>query len=249
MHHDTRTPDIESSSDDYAWRFTGPVGRYLLDVQRDLVRDLLGGCAGEHLRILEVGGGHAQLTPSLLAAGHDVVVHGSASVCARRVAPLMQRYPDRARFVASSLWSLPFADRAFDAVIGVRLLAHVESWEALLGEMARVCRRHLIVDFPPRLSANLFEPVLFTLKRGLEGNTRPFFCYRAGHLRACLQDHGFSRFREVRQLFLPMVLHRIARSRAVSAGIETVCRGLGLTQLLGAPSLLLAERAAPRAGS
>lgn len=245
MHHDTRTPDIESSSDDYAARFAGPVGRYLLDVQRDLVRDLLGARTCEHLRVLEVGGGHAQLTPSLLAAGHDVVVHGSASVCARRIAPLLQRYPDRARFVASSLWSLPFADRAFDAVIGVRLLAHVESWEGLLAEMARVCRHHLIVDFPPRFSANLLEPALFTLKRGLEGNTRPFFCYRAGLLRACLRDHGFCRFREVRQLFLPMVLHRMARSRAFSAGTEAVCRGLGLTRLLGAPTLLLAERNAP----
>lgn len=31
--HDTRTPDIHTAGPDYARRFAGPIGDYLLDVQ------------------------------------------------------------------------------------------------------------------------------------------------------------------------------------------------------------------------
>jgi hypothetical protein len=43
-----------------------------------------------------------------------------------------------------------------------------------------------------------------------------------------------------------MVLHRVLRARAVSAAAETVCRGLGLTQLAGSPVIARFEPAADR---
>ena len=238
--HDTITPDVETASDDYARRFSGGTGRYFLAVQERTVGDLLGS-PGPH-RILEVGGGHAQLAPGLLEAGHEVWVQGSAASCAKRLAPLFARYPGRLRFVVSNLWSLPFPDRAFDAVIAVRLLAHVEQLEPLLREMARVSDGQVIVDFPPVFSANLWRPLLFGIKRGVEGNTRPFFCYNVRQLYPPLRAAGFGRFRVAKQFTLPMVIHRKAASPAFSAAIETACRRAGLTRLLGAPAVLLAER-------
>jgi hypothetical protein len=53
---------------------------------------------------------------------------------------------------------LPFPDRALDALIAVRLLVHV-------------------VDFPTVFSVDFWQPLLFGIKRRIEGNTRPFFCY------------------------------------------------------------------------
>jgi SAM-dependent methyltransferase len=248
MDHDVNTPDVETASDDYARRFAGPIGRFFLDVQAQAVLDLLAVRPGERLRILEVGGGHGQLTPALLAAGHEVWVHGSRAVCAARLADLRQRCQDRLRFVCADLWSLPFPERTFDAVLAVRLLAHVERHEELLSELARVSRRAVVVDYPPRISANLLEPMLFHLKRRVEGNTRPFFCYRAATIERPLVKAGFTRVRRRRQFFLPMVVHRMTRARPVSAATERVCRALGLTALLGAPALLAAERTPSSAG-
>jgi SAM-dependent methyltransferase len=238
--HNTITPDVETASDDYATRFSGPIGRYFLAVQERMVRDFLD--SSRPGRVLEVGGGHAQLVPALLEAGHEVWVQGSAPVCARRLAPLFARYPGRLRFVASSLWSLPFADRAFDAVIAVRLLAHVEQFEPLLQEMARVSSGRVIVDFPPVFSANLVQPLLFGMKRRVEGNTRPYFSYDSRQLYPPLRAAGFGRFQVAKQFALPMVIHRKAASPAFSAAVETACRWSGLTRLFGSPSVLLAER-------
>jgi SAM-dependent methyltransferase len=238
--HDTTTPDVETSSDDYASRFSGAIGDYFLAVQARTITDLLGSLGP--CRILEVGGGHAQLAPRLLEAGHEVWVQGSAPSCAKRLAPLVARYPGRLRFVVSSIWSLPFPDRAFDAVIAVRLLAHVEEFEPLLREMARLSDGKLIVDFPPVLSANLWQPLLFGVKRRIEGNTRPFFCYQARQLCSPLQAAGFGRFRVAKQFTLPMVIHRNAASPRFSVAIESACRRAGLTRVFGAPAVLLAER-------
>jgi 2-polyprenyl-3-methyl-5-hydroxy-6-metoxy-1,4-benzoquinol methylase len=241
--HDTRTPDIETASAAYATRFAGPVGQYFLSTQERLVLDLLAATPGEQLEILEVGGGHLQLTPALLRAGHRVVVQGSTAACEAQVQGLASRYPGQVQFIAADLWSLPFPDRRFDAVIAVRLLAHVERHQDLLAEMARVSRDRLVIDFPPVLSANLLEPLMFALKRRLEGNTRPFFCYRTRELDQALDRCGFRRRRIRRQFLLPMVLHRIARAPALSAGLERIFSRLGFTALLGAPALLLARPA------
>lgn len=244
--HNTTTPDADTASDDYAKRFSGPIGSYFLAEQNRIVAELLG--ASGPCRILEVGGGHAQLTPALLEAGHEVWVQGSTPECVNRLASLFVRYPGRLRFVVSNLWTLPFADRAFDLVIAIRLLAHVERFEALLREMARVSDSRVIVDFPPVFSANLWQPLLFSVKRKVEGNTRPFFCYQAKQLYRPLRAAGFDRFRMAKQFTVPMVVHRKIASPAFSRAIETGCRRSGLTRLIGAPSLLLAERL-PGAGS
>lgn len=244
--HNTTTPDADTASDDYAKRFSGPIGSYLLAEQNHIIGELLG--ASGPCRVLEVGGGHAQLSPALLEAGHEVWVQGSTPECVTRLAPLFVRYPGRLRFVVSSLWTLPFADRAFDLVIAIRLLAHVERFEALLREMARVSDSRVIVDFPPIVSANLWQPLLFSVKRKVEGNTRPFFCYGAKQLHRPLRAAGFDRFRMAKQFTVPMVVHRKLASPAFSRAIETGCRRSGLTRLIGAPTVLLAERL-PGAGS
>ncbi|MGH6885637.1 MAG: class I SAM-dependent methyltransferase [Geminicoccales bacterium] len=240
--HDTETPDVATASDDYARRFAGPIGAYFLEVQRALVMRLLAAGPGDRLSILEVGGGHGQLTSALLDAGHEVVVHGSASPCAARLRPLMEENQGRLRFVVSSLWSLPFEDGAFDATIGVRLLAHVERFEALLAEMARVSRKCVIVDFAPQISSNLLEPLLFRLKRRVEGDTRPFFCYRTRQLLSPLTAAGFGSFRIEKQFFLPMVVHRTMAARKLSESLERAASAVGLTAFLGAPAVVAAER-------
>ena len=59
-------PDVETASDDYAARFAGPVGAWMLQVQERAVLELIAPWPGAS--VLDVGGGHAQL-----AAGGDPI--------------------------------------------------------------------------------------------------------------------------------------------------------------------------------
>jgi SAM-dependent methyltransferase len=194
------------------------------------------------VRALDVGGGHGQLTPLLLERGYEIWVQGSAPVWSARLARLQQRHPERLHLLAADLWRLPFADRSFDLVLGFRLLAHVEATEALVDEMCRVSRNAVVVDYAPLWSANLLEPLLFRLKRMLEGNTRPFFCYTRRQLAGWLAARGFGEVHQVKQFWLPMVVHRKLASPERSAALEAFGRKLGLTGLIGAPVVLAARR-------
>lgn len=242
-------PDIETATTAYACRFAGPIGAFLLNVQSEGVRRLLSGLPLEGGQVLDVGGGHAQLTHLLLALGVDVWVQGSAASCAERLAPWKERAQGRLHFVTSSLWSLPFADRAFDLVIGIRLLAHVERWEALLAEMARVCRRCLLVDYPPSRSMNALEPWLLGLKRFVEHDTRHFARYSMVQLAPVLHDLGFADITQHNQLLMPLVLHRVIKRPELSRRVEGWGDRLGLTRMLGSPALLLAQRPAARSAA
>ncbi|MGF1476381.1 MAG: class I SAM-dependent methyltransferase [Geminicoccaceae bacterium] len=248
--HDTETPDVETASDDYARRFSGAVGTYLLEVQTRAVERLLkragyrSESVAEPLRVLEVGGGHGQLTGWLLDQGFDVTVQGSNEDCSVRIQPLIDAHPERCRFLCSSLLSLPVENDRFDLVIAIRLMAHVERTDELLREMARVSKKGVLVDFPPLISANLAEPLLFQVKRLIEGNTRPFFIYRTGDLKARFAAEGLDEAQVTKQFALPMVVHRKLKKPSLSARLEGMARAVGLTAALGAPVLMLAEKRA-----
>src|SRR5690349_12021332 len=128
------TPDIETSSEDYARRFAGAVGSYFLDVQAGITLRLLSPWPGA--RVLDVGGGHAQLAPLLVTHGYRVTVAGSEEICRARLDRSMA--PGSFDFQACDLLDLPFPDRSFDAVLAFRLLAHLESWRQQVAELCRV---------------------------------------------------------------------------------------------------------------
>jgi len=252
MRPDTLTPDVETASEGYRRRFEGPVGEWFLQIQRLAVESFLRKNGTPAMTVLEVGGGHGQLAPAIIGLGHRLVVHGSVASCHDRLRQVLDRPAGErpgaappAGFVASGLWSLPFADRSFDGVLAVRLLAHVEKWRELLEEMARVSRGFLIVDYPPLGSLNLLTPVLYGVKKRIEGNTRPYFCYRTGELVRQIEGLGLAVVARERQFSLPMGLHRMLGRPGLSRRLERVSRSAGLTGLVGSPGLLFARRVAP----
>lgn len=232
------TPDIESSTDDYAQRFAGPIGAWLLDVQWTAVRQMLGDGPGRE--VLELGGGHAQITEALLDHDYSVTVLGSDPGCDQRLTPFLQ--PGRCTFQVGDLLNLPYPDNAFDTVIALRLMAHMQNWQRLLSEAMRVARHAVIIDFPSIYSVNRVDRLLFALKKSLEGNTRPYRCFtERGIIDAC-RDSGFTPSGRYPQFFLPMVLHRTMKMPRVSNALETVCRSTGLTGALGSPIVLKLSR-------
>ena len=104
----TEDADVSSSSDDYARRFAGAVGQWFLDIQTGITLDLLRELPPA-ASVLDVGGGHAQVAPPLIAAGYDVTVIGSDSQCSAR----LWSWIDRGRGLPeSSVW------RRYSAYVG-----------------------------------------------------------------------------------------------------------------------------------
>jgi SAM-dependent methyltransferase len=234
--HDTEHPDLGSSTDHYARRFEGAVGDYFLDVQAEAVLELLRPWRGA--RILDVGGGHAQLAGPLRDAGYDVTVLGSTPACGLRPRRLCPEVP----FVAGNLLDPPFREGSFDVALAVRLLAHMPDWRALLRGLARVASRAVLVEFSSAAGINGGAGALFELKRRIEGNTRAFHTLAQSQLEREFEILGYGACESQPQFFWPMALHRLSNSAGFARALERVPRALGLTARMGSPVLLCAAR-------
>ncbi len=232
------TPDLHSASEDYAARFSGRIGSYLLDVQTqalmELVRDW------PEARVLDVGGGHAQAAAPLAEAGFGVTVLASGEDAWGRAA----RLGDRVARAVGDLAAPPYPARSFDIAVSFRMLPHVMDWRALVAGLCAVADKAVIVDFPIPGGSNALEPLFFGLKKRLEKNTRRFVTIPKAEVRAEFARHGFEVDAMVGQFVLPMAVHRAVKSPAFSKAAEGALALLGLDRLFGTPVILRARRRA-----
>jgi ubiquinone/menaquinone biosynthesis C-methylase UbiE len=228
------TADIETSNDDYARRFAGPQGQWMLDVQEARTRELLREINADS--ILDVGGGHGQLAIPLAHSGYKVTVLGSDASCEKRIQSITGN--GQAAFFVGDVIQLPFEDNTFDVVISFRLLTHCERWPELVSELCRTARKAVIVDYPTSQGLNAVAPVFFEAKKKLETNTRPWRLFRHSEVADAFAAQGFHTGARLGQFFMPMVLHRLLKSKALSTFIEYLCNALGLTSLWGSPVII-----------
>jgi 2-polyprenyl-3-methyl-5-hydroxy-6-metoxy-1,4-benzoquinol methylase len=234
------TPDIETSSDNYASRFAGAAGEYLLSVQEAGLLQLMQD--GRPLRgrlVLDMGGGHAQLISPLLAQGCKVSVAGSNVQCAERV---RLKHGDTVPFYEGNLVDMPIVDRAFDTVVSVRLISHMENWRGLVAEMCRVADKAIIIDYPTYASLNLLSLATFPLKKMIEKNTRTYRTFWDSEIRDSFAEHGFLPNCEFRQFTLPMALHRLCAKSSVVRTVEEGMRKSSITSKIGNPVLIRFDR-------
>jgi 2-polyprenyl-3-methyl-5-hydroxy-6-metoxy-1,4-benzoquinol methylase len=233
------TADIETSNDDYATRFRGAVGAWLLATQErgtlGLLRNLPKGST-----VLDVGGGHAQLAGPLCREGYEVTVLGSAESCRHRLEPVLSG-GGKCRFLVGNVVALPFEDKSFNAVVCFRLLTHCGQWPTLVRELCRVSRGPVVVDYPTSQSLNAVAPALFEAKKKVEKNTRTWRLFRHAEVRDAFAAAGFAETGRFGQFFLPMVLHRALRCRPLSAALESLCRAAGLSRAWGTPVIVRME--------
>ena len=227
------TADIETSNDDYATRFRGATGAWMLAVQERGVLRLLRGCARPGAAVLDVGGGHGQLARPLAREGYKVTVVGSAPSCRHRIRDLADA--GAVAFDVGNVVALPYPDKSFDAVVAVRMLTHCSAWPKLVKEMARVSRGPVITDYPTSQSLNAIAPMLFKAKKKFEKNTRTWTLFRHREVREAFAAAGLRQTGRYGQFFLPMVVHRALRCKPLSAALEGLCRALGLSRLWGTP--------------
>lgn len=228
------TADIESAGDDYATRFAGEAGAWMLDRQSHCLRQSLADLPPQGLAI-DVGGGHAQTEPLLRQAGFTPVVTGSDPVCAKRL-------PRHTDFRVANHLDLPFDDRTATVAISFRLLTHCQRWPELIAELCRVADQRVVIDYPAKCSVNMVADLFFGLKKGVEKNTRTYRCFSHREIADTFAAHGFPHLRRHPQFFFPMVLHRMLKSRRLSNALESTAALLGLRRLFGSPIVLEARR-------
>ncbi|MFQ5669015.1 MAG: class I SAM-dependent methyltransferase [Acidobacteriota bacterium] len=226
--------DEETASEGYARRFAGEVGEFFLGVQSRVVLDLLSPWPA--VRVLDVGGGHAQIAVPLAHSGYGVTVAGSHESCRRRLDRFLE--PGRVKFDVCDLLSLPYHDDAFDVVVAFRLLAHVKRWRRLVAEMCRVARRAVVIDYPDLRSFNLVSQTFFRWKKAVEKNTRPFTCFTRRQLSREFARYGFEEPTFRPEFFVPMVVHRAIGHASISRALEAIGAGLGLRNLFGSPMVM-----------
>jgi 2-polyprenyl-3-methyl-5-hydroxy-6-metoxy-1,4-benzoquinol methylase len=225
------TADIETSSEDYASRFSGPAGEWMLGVQERIVLDLLS--RNENSRVLDVGGGHGQLAVALAKKGFDVTVLGSSEECVQRIKAEVDA--GKIKFQVGNLIEMPYEEDAFDVVISIRLLPHCESWKQLVKEMCRVAKQYVVVDYPTSQSLNCLSGSLFGAKKKIEGNTRPYELFKHAEVSDAFEDCGYTRSALKKEFFVPMVVHRMLKCPGVSGCLEGISKVLGLQAMFGSP--------------
>lgn len=227
----TEDADVHSASDEYAARFGGRVGRWMLRVQERFTVKMVDAFTPQS--VLDVGGGHGQISGPLLRRGFAVTVLGSDASAFTQVEKWGK--PSGLRTVTGPLLSLPFPDRSFDVVVSFRLLPHCDQWPELIAELCRVAKRGVVVDYPTEKSVNVLAPMMFGMKKSVEKNTRPYTLFADEAIAAEFMKHGFRIASSKHEFFFPMVLHRMLKLPELSAALEFFPRVFGLTARLGSP--------------
>lgn len=231
----TDCPDVHTSSEIYAKRFSSPAGRYLLDVQTTIVRDMLRPWPGAS--VLDIGGGHGQISTPLAADGYRVTALASTPSAFGRPA---SQGSGKITCVSGDLLRPPFADKSFDVVTAIRLMAHMKEWPQLLEASCRIARTAVIVDFAIPGGANRLADAFFPAKKWLEGDTRRFAVIDAAAVSKAFADSGFRIERSTGQFVFPMAVHRALNTPIISKTIEATARAIPFAASIANPVLALA---------
>lgn len=233
------TCDIHSASDEYASRFVGSTGEWLLSVQEEILLKLVG---KEHLTILDVGGGHGQTAIPLVCNGHHATVLGSEENALHRVLVNSKQEHLTIQTATGSLLEIPFPDKSFDVVICFRIVSHTPHWEQLLKELCRVSNHSVIIDYPTYKSVNVLSKFLFSAKKKIEGNTRTFTTFYDREITSVIEKAGFKVEAQIGQFFFPMALHRMLKKPRISQMLEGLAGVFGIRKSFGSPIILKATR-------
>jgi len=231
--------DRETAEGYEADRFGGRFGEYLRDHEVELFLCHLEGCDGP---VLDLGSGTGKISLPLLERNRSVI---SADISlemlsvARRAC---QKRDLRLRPVVIDAQQLCFRDRAFTAVASSRTLMHVADWQRCLGEVCRVTRERIIVDFPARLSVASIDSSARRLGARLGRPARTYKTLATHELAREIQRLGFTAIVVEKQFLLPIAFHRKLDRVHTTLRLEQFCRRLGLTRLFGSPVTLVAVR-------
>lgn len=226
-------PDIESSTPDYASRFSGETGEWFLSIQSQALKSALSNDNDKKYTILDVGGGHGQDVDIITSLDHQLTILGSNASCAQMIRNELHK--GRVKFDQGSLLDMPYKDDEFEICVSFRMLPHLERWQDHIVELCRVSSNKVVVDFPTIRSVNFFSDVFFPLKKGIEKNTRPFKLFSEQEIIHIFNQNGFLLHQRSPEFFFPMALHRAIKNVHISRFLESIAKRTGLNYFFGSP--------------
>ncbi|MDQ3068126.1 MAG: class I SAM-dependent methyltransferase [Acidobacteriota bacterium] len=223
-----------------ALRFSGAIGRMLLETQEALLVEAL--APGPGRSIVDVGTGTGRAALALAKTGADVIgIDASAEMLA--VAERRAREQGIAvRFERGDAHALPLADRSVDGAVCLRVLMHTPDWRVCLGELCRVSRSRIVFDFPSSTSAAAVQAGARRLAMAAGMKTEAYRVMSAGAVRRELARHGWRVRTDHRQFVLPIAFHKAVGSAGITRALEGSLAAVGLLRLLGSPITMVAER-------
>ncbi|MGE5246406.1 MAG: class I SAM-dependent methyltransferase [Betaproteobacteria bacterium] len=223
-------------------RFGGPIGALVAESQARVLLEFVGAVRGR--RVLDVGTGTGRAALLLAREGGEVTgIDASAEMLAVARARAAAEQVAVA-FDVGDAHALPFADRAFDAAVSLRVLMHTPRWRSCLGELCRVADQRVVFDYPSARSAAALQALARRIVHALGARTEPYRVLTGGAIARELGRHGF-RIRAVhRQFVVPIAIHKAIGSRRFTEKTERLLARAGLLRLLGSPVTVMAERCA-----
>ena len=223
-----------------ALRFGGPIGQYLLQQQERLLLEALAPVAGR--RVLDVGTGTGRAAIGLAHHGASVVGVDASAEMLRVAGARVRGVEPHVVLGLADAHALPFADRSLDAAVSLRVLMHALDWTRALGELCRVARWRVIVDFPALGSFAALESAARRLGNAFGGRFEAYRVIAERDVRRVFAAHGYRVVAVRRQFVLPIALHKRIGSRGVTERVEAGLASVGLLRLLGSPVTMVAER-------
>jgi ubiquinone/menaquinone biosynthesis C-methylase UbiE len=223
-----------------AMRFSGPIGRLIAETQEQQIAAFLAPLEGR--RVLDVGTGTGRAAIALAKRGAIVTgVDASAEmleVAARRA----EEAQARVTFTRGDAHRLEFPDRAFDAVVCLRVLMHTPDWRASLGELCRVASQRVVFDYPSLYSGAALQALVRRVTHVMNPAVEAYRVFSPGAVSRALADAGFRVTAEHRQFVLPIALHKRVNSEAWTRRVEGAMERTGLMRRFGSPVTVVAER-------
>jgi ubiquinone/menaquinone biosynthesis C-methylase UbiE len=223
-----------------ALRFSGPIGKYLADTQREFLAQALAPLDGRV--VLDVGTGTARSAIGLAAAGARVIGLDASADMLRVARGRLASAGASAALGVADAHHLPLPDLSVDAAISLRVLMHAIDWRACVSELCRVTRRRVIVDFPALASAAAIESTTRKVVHALGGKVEPYTVLAERDVIDAFRHHGFRVITIRREFVLPIAVHKAIGTLAFTRSAERVLAAAGLRRLFGSPVTVVAER-------
>jgi ubiquinone/menaquinone biosynthesis C-methylase UbiE len=223
-----------------ALRFGGPIGRLLADTQERVIAGFLTPVADA--TILDVGTGTGRAAIALARLGARVTgVDASAEMLAVGGRRAREAGVD-VTFRRGDAHQLDFPDRAFDAVVCLRVLMHTPDWRRSLAELCRVAKRRIVLDYPSARSLATLQAAVRHVAHAFGANVEAYRVFSDRAIRSVIEPAGFTIVKAHRQFVLPIALHKRVGSVRVTSGVESALAHAGLSRLFGSPVTVVAER-------
>jgi 2-polyprenyl-3-methyl-5-hydroxy-6-metoxy-1,4-benzoquinol methylase len=225
-----------------AKRFGGPIGQLLLEDQERVLVEFLGDVSNR--RVLDMGTGTGRAAMALARRGARVTAVDASN---EMLAVARQRAVEARvsiEFAEGDVHRLAFPGRAFDSVVCLRLLMHVPDWRRALSEVCRVAERRLVLDYPSLGSAASLQAAWRQLAMKAGQTVEAYRVFRTRAIAEELRRHGFRITATHKQFVLPIGVHKIINSRAVTERIEHSLANIGVLRLAGSPVTIAADRCA-----